>query len=62
LEPPPKFDDAKLQVMRSSILPNVPRKKKVDPLDRNANKEGAEEASRSGHHNVGDVTNEHSET
>jgi hypothetical protein len=67
LTPPPKFDDVKLQVTQektaSSILPNVPRRKKIDRLYANPNKAiGSERASRSHYQNVGYVTNEQSET
>ncbi|CAB4003739.1 Hypothetical predicted protein [Paramuricea clavata] len=67
LKPPPKSDDIKLQVMQektaSSILPNVPRRKKINRLDSNPNEAmGSERASRSHYQNVGYVTNEQSET
>ncbi|XP_028394968.1 LOW QUALITY PROTEIN: uncharacterized protein LOC114519101 [Dendronephthya gigantea] len=69
LEPPPKFDDAKLQVIRektaSSILPNVPRKskKKIDPVSANADPdENTGHKERSEYQNISDVTKEQSET
>lgn len=65
LEPPPKFDNAKLQIIRdkaaSSILPNVPRKKKVN-LDTNANTTTSEGEGASNYESVGDVTSAQSES
>ena len=69
LEPPPNYDDTKLQLMRenaaSSILPNVPRKKRASELHGSANKErnsGNESPERSAVYKVQDATQEQSET